>query len=100
MIKSVKAIIKFKGKYLLQLRDNKRNIFFPNFWGLFGGQIDKNETFEQIVDIGFERQLVEEVFKLMRKAEFKRRQAPPGVKVSENAFGRDWRYPISNKFVF
>ena len=45
MIKSVKAIIKFKGKYLLQLRDNKRNIFFPNFWGLFGGQIDKNETF-------------------------------------------------------
>ena len=44
MIKSVKAIIKFKGKYLLQLRDNKRNIFFPNFWGLFGGQINKNET--------------------------------------------------------
>ena len=62
--------------------------------------IDKNETFEQIVGIGFERKLVEDVFKLMRKAEFKRRQAPPGVKVSENAFGRDWRYPISNKFVF
>ena len=62
--------------------------------------IDKNETFEQIVGIGFERKLVEDVFKLMRKAEFKRRQAPPGVKVSEHAFGRDWRYPISNKFVF
>ena len=62
--------------------------------------IDKNETFEQIVGIGFERKLVEDVFKLMRKAEFKRRQAPPGVKVSEHALGRDWRYPISNKFVF
>ena len=62
--------------------------------------IDKNETFEQIVGNGFERRLVEDVFKLMRKAEFKRRQAPPGVKVSEHAFGRDWRYPISNKFVF
>jgi len=62
--------------------------------------IDKNETFEQIVGIGFERKLVEDVFELMRKAEFKRRQAPPGVKVSEHAFGRDWRYPISNKFVF
>ena len=62
--------------------------------------IDKNETFDQIVGIGFERNLVEDVFKLMRKAEFKRRQAPPGVKVSEHAFGRDWRYPISNKFVF
>ena len=62
--------------------------------------IDKNETFEQIVGHGFERKLVEDVFKLMWKAEFKRRQAPPGVKVSEHAFGRDWRYPISNKFVF
>ena len=62
--------------------------------------IDKNETFDQIVGSGFERNLVEDVFKLMRKAEFKRRQAPPGVKVSEHAFGRDWRYPISNKFVF
>ena len=62
--------------------------------------IDKNETFEQIVGHGFERKLVEDVFKLLRKAEFKRRQAPPGVKVSEHAFGRDWRYPISNKFVF
>ena len=62
--------------------------------------IDKNETFEQIVGHGFERKIVEDVFKLMRDAEFKRRQAPPGVKVSEHAFGRDWRYPISNKFVF
>ena len=56
--------------------------------------IDKNETFEQIVGHGFERKLVEDVFKLMRKAEFKRRQAPPGVKVSEHAFGR--RLALSN----
>ena len=62
--------------------------------------IDKNDTFEQIVEHGFERKLVEDVLKLVWKAEFKRRQAPPGVKVSEHAFGRDWRYPISNKFVF
>ena len=61
--------------------------------------IDKNESVEQIVSVGYERKLIEEIFQLMRKAEFKRRQAPPGVKVSEHAFGRDWRYPISNKFV-
>ena len=43
-IKSSKGIVVVKDKYLLQLRDNKKNIFFPNFWGLFGGSLNKNET--------------------------------------------------------
>ena len=43
IIKSAKAIITVNKKYLLQLRDNKKNIFFPGFWGLFGGRINKNE---------------------------------------------------------
>ena len=42
--KSVHAIILFKGKYFLQKRDNKKNIHFPNFWGLFGGKIMNNES--------------------------------------------------------
>ena len=42
--KSVHAIIFFKGKYFIQKRDNKKNIHFPNFWGLFGGKIAKNES--------------------------------------------------------
>jgi len=46
MIKSVKGIILRNNKYLLQLRDNKKNIFFPNFWGLFGGRLDEDETYE------------------------------------------------------
>uniref|UniRef100_UPI000A7E2674 NUDIX domain-containing protein n=1 Tax=Pelagibacter ubique TaxID=198252 RepID=UPI000A7E2674 len=41
--KSVHAIILFKGKYFIQKRDNKKNIHFPNFWGLFGGKIKNNE---------------------------------------------------------
>ena len=41
--KSVGAIIFYKGKYLIQKRDNKKNIFFPNFWGVFGGGFKKNE---------------------------------------------------------
>ena len=41
---AVAAIIKYKDKYLFQLRDKKKNIFFPEHWGLFGGAIDKNET--------------------------------------------------------
>jgi 8-oxo-dGTP diphosphatase len=44
-IKSVKGIIILNKRYLLQLRDNKKNIYFPNFWGLFGGRVDIGETF-------------------------------------------------------
>ena len=42
-IKAVKAIILVNKNYLLQLRDKKKNISFPNHWGLFGGRIDKKE---------------------------------------------------------
>jgi NAD+ synthase len=38
------------------------------------------------------------VWRLLDRAEYKRRQAPPGVKISSRAFGRDRRYPISNAF--
>ena len=40
---SVKAIICHKGKYLLQKRDNKKNIYFPGLWGVFGGNCKKKE---------------------------------------------------------
>lgn len=43
-IKAVKAIIISEKKYLLQLRDKKKNISFPDHWGLFGGRIDKAEV--------------------------------------------------------
>ena len=42
--KSVHAIIIYKRKYFIQKRDNKKNIHFPNFWGLFGGKIAQNES--------------------------------------------------------
>ena len=45
MIKSVGGIIFHKNKYLLQQRDNKKNIYFPGFWGLFGGLLNKKEKF-------------------------------------------------------
>tara|TARA_B100000965_G_scaffold394296_1_gene406269 strand:- start:9557 stop:9982 length:426 start_codon:yes stop_codon:yes gene_type:complete len=49
IIKSSKAIITVNNKYLLQLRDNKKNIFFPGFWGLFGGRLDKNELHSKAI---------------------------------------------------
>ena len=54
---SVGAIIYHEDKYLLQKRDNKKNIFFPNLWGVFGGTIEKNE---KPID-GIKRELKEEL---------------------------------------
>lgn len=57
MKKSVGAIIFYNGKYLLQKRDNKKNIFFPNFWGVFGGSVDPKESKKKAVI----RELKEEI---------------------------------------
>jgi hypothetical protein len=40
---------------------------------------------------------VERVWRLLQRAEYKRRQAAPGVKVSARAFGRDWRLPLTDR---
>jgi NAD+ synthase len=47
---------------------------------------------------GFDRPTVLRVWKMLDRAEYKRRQAPPGVKITARAFGRDRRYPITNGF--
>ena len=57
IIKSVKAIILKRKKYLLQLRDNKKNIFFPNYWGLFGGRLHMGEKYENCI----RREIKEEI---------------------------------------
>ena len=60
--------------------------------------IENELTFRQIVERGHDRALVERVWTLLMRAEYKRRQAPPGVKITPRAFGRDRRYPITNRF--
>jgi NAD+ synthase len=47
---------------------------------------------------GFDHATVLRVWKLLDRAEYKRRQAPPGVKITPRAFGRDRRYPMTNGF--
>jgi NAD+ synthase len=53
---------------------------------------------EQIVAKGYEEATVRRVWRMLDLAEYKRRQAPPGVKITHRAFGRDRRYPITNGF--
>ncbi len=60
--------------------------------------MERNLPAEVIVDAGLPRAAVEQVVRLVRISEYKRRQAPVGVRVTERAFGRDWRYPITSGF--
>jgi len=57
--------------------------------------IERHEQREEIVAAGFDSALVDKVLRLVRIAEFKRRQAPPGIKVTDRAFGTGWRMPIA-----
>ncbi len=60
--------------------------------------IEKDCSVEQITALGFDQEVVGKVLELVRRNEYKRRQAPPGVRVSGRAFGRDWRYPITSGY--
>jgi NAD+ synthase len=53
---------------------------------------------EEITARGHQAATVNRVWRLLENAEYKRRQAPPGVKITSRAFGRDRRYPITNAF--
>ncbi|HEX9877523.1 MAG TPA: NAD+ synthase [Gammaproteobacteria bacterium] len=60
--------------------------------------IEKDYSVDQIAELGFDRAIVGRVLEMVKRAEYKRRQAPPGVRVSGRAFGRDWRYPITSGY--
>lgn len=60
--------------------------------------VEKEMAFEEIVDRGHAPDIVKRIEHLLYVAEYKRRQAPPGVKITTRSFGRDRRYPITNRF--
>jgi NAD+ synthase (glutamine-hydrolysing) len=59
--------------------------------------IERHESAEAIVAAGFSDETVRRVLQLVRNAEFKRKQAPPGLKVTDRAFGTGWRMPIAKR---
>jgi NAD+ synthase (glutamine-hydrolysing) len=65
---------------------------------ILAGFIEEDLSVEEICERGFDRAVVARVLDMVKRAEYKRRQAPPGVRVSARAFGRDWRYPITNGY--
>jgi NAD+ synthase len=66
--------------------------------GILHALVEGEESVDQVVARGFDRDTVARIERLLYVAEYKRRQAPPGVKLGTRNFGRDRRYPITNAF--
>lgn len=60
--------------------------------------IEDDLSVDEIAAKGFDRATVGRVLDMVKRNEYKRRQAPPGIRISDRAFGRDWRYPITSGY--
>jgi NAD+ synthase (glutamine-hydrolysing) len=60
--------------------------------------MEDDRSVDDVVDAGFDREVVLRVARLIKINEYKRRQAPVGIRITHRSFGKDWRYPITSKF--
>jgi NAD+ synthase (glutamine-hydrolysing) len=60
--------------------------------------IEDDKGFDEILSLGCEAESVKKIIRMVDTSEYKRRQAPPGIKITQRAFGRDRRFPITNKY--
>ncbi len=60
--------------------------------------VEEDRSLADIVALGYDEETVRKVVSMVDRNEYKRRQAPPGIKITPRAFGRDWRLPIVNRF--
>jgi NAD+ synthase (glutamine-hydrolysing) len=60
--------------------------------------MENDESIDSLIAAGFAREDVEKVTRLIKINEYKRRQSPVGIRVTHRSFGKDWRYPITNRF--
>jgi NAD+ synthase (glutamine-hydrolysing) len=60
--------------------------------------VEESYSLDDIVALGFDRDTVLRVIRMVDRNEYKRRQSPPGIKITPRAFGKDWRLPITNRY--
>lgn len=65
---------------------------------IIAAYVEEDRSTEEIEKLGFDRGLVDRVVEMIDRAEYKRRQAPPGIRISPKAFGKDRRLPITNHY--
>jgi NAD+ synthase (glutamine-hydrolysing) len=56
------------------------------------------KSIQEIVERGFDRDIVRKIVRWVYNSEYKRRQAPPGIKITPRAYGKDRRMPITNRY--
>jgi NAD+ synthase (glutamine-hydrolysing) len=66
---------------------------------ILAGYVEQDLDAAELVSQGLPPEEVEQVIRMVDRAEYKRRQAPPGIRISVKAFGRDRRLPITNRYV-
>src|SRR5438105_7546718 len=85
-----------------ELRDNQLDQDslppYPELDEVLEQYVEHDRTLEELSEDGFDREVVERAVSMIDRAEYKRRQAPPGVKLRPKAFGRDRRTPITNRW--
>ena len=60
--------------------------------------VEEDKDLAKIISLGFDKETVARVLNMVDKTEYKRRQSPPGIKITPKAFGRDRRMPITNRY--
>ena len=85
-----------------ELRDNQLDQDslppYPELDKVLEQYVEHDRTLEELSENGFDKEIVERAVAMIDRAEYKRRQAPPGVKLRPKAFGRDRRTPITNRW--
>lgn len=85
-----------------ELKDNQRDSDslppYPVLDPVLKGYVEDDRSFEELVAAGHDPAIVSRVIQLVDRSEYKRRQAPPGVKITARAFGRDRRMPLTNRY--
>ncbi len=85
-----------------ELRDNQKDEDslppYPVLDQILALYLDEDLSIKDIAHKGFDKTLVKDIVRLIHLNEYKRQQAPPGIRIQHNAFGRDRRYPITQQF--
>jgi NAD+ synthase (glutamine-hydrolysing) len=85
-----------------ELRPNQKDSdslpIYPVLDPILKAYVEDDKEFAEMLKMGFDRKTVERVIRLVDSSEYKRRQAPPGIKITSRSLGKDRRFPITNRY--
>jgi NAD+ synthase (glutamine-hydrolysing) len=71
---------------------------YPTLDPILQAYVEEDKDLEEIAKLGFKENMIKEVIRMVDRNEYKRRQSPPGVKITHRALGKDRRIPVTNKY--